>query len=129
MEKPEIGILAERKGRMEDMNRIIHRIGGVLMFLVKLPFRILSLPVLALLIVVRVASLLVTGISSLVTNLIGMTALLAAAGIWMFQLGSDHDACMMLGFGLFLILAPRAADWIVDKATMLIAKITFLIIV
>ena len=99
------------------------------MFLVKLPFRILSLPVLALLIVIRVASLLVTGISSLVTNLIGMTAVLAAAGIWMFQLGSDHDACMMLGFGLFLILAPKAADWMVDKATTLIAKITFLIIV
>ena len=99
------------------------------MFLVKLPFRILSLPVLPLLIVIRVASLLVTGISSLVTNLIGMTAVLAAAGIWMFQLGSDHDACMMLGFGLFLFLAPKAADWIVDKATTLIAKITFLIIV
>lgn len=99
------------------------------MFLVKLPFRILSLPVLALLIVIRVASLLVTGISSLVTNLIGMTAVLAAAGIWMFQLGSNYDASMMLGFGLFLFLAPKAADCIVDKATALIAKITFLIIV
>ena len=99
------------------------------MFLVKLPFRILSLPVLALLIVIRVASLLVTGISSLVTNLIGMTAVLAAAGIWMFQLGSDHDASMMLGFGLFLFLAPKAVDWIVDKATTLIAKITCLITV
>ena len=99
------------------------------MFLVKLPFRILSLPVLALLIVIRVASLLVTGISSLVTNLLGMTAVLAAAGIWMFRLGSDHDASMMLGFGLFLFLAPKAADWIVDKATTLIAKITCLITV
>ena len=105
------------------MNRIIHRIGGVLMFLVKLPFRILSLPVLALLIVIRVASLLLTGISSLVTNLIGMTAILAAAGIWMFQLGSDHDAYMMLGFGLFLFLAPKGADWSVDKATSLCARL------
>ena len=96
------------------------------MFLVKLPFRILSLPVLALLIVIRVASLLLTGISSLVTNLIGMIAVLAAAGIWMFQLGSNYDAYMMLGFGLFLFLAPKAADWIVDKATTLIAKITCL---
>lgn len=97
------------------------------MFLVKLPFRILSLPVLALLIVIRVASLLVTGISSLVTNLIGMTAVLAATGIWMFQLGSNREAYMMLGFGLFLFLAPRIADWIVDKVTALIAKITCLI--
>ena len=99
------------------------------MFLVKLPFRVLSLPVLVLLIVIRVASLLVTGISSLVTNLIGMTAVLAAAGIWMFQLGRAHDAYMMLAFGLFLFLAPKAADWIVDKATTLIAKITCLITV
>ena len=93
------------------------------MFLVKLPFRILSLPVLALLIVIRVASLLVTGISSLVTNLLGITAVLAAAGIWMFQLGSDHDAYMMLGFGLFLFLAPKAADWIMGKATSLCARL------
>ena len=93
------------------------------MFLVKLPFRILSLPILALLIVIRVASLLVTGVSSLVTNLIGSAAVLAAAGIWMFQLGSDKDAYMMLGFGLFLFLAPRIADWIVEKSTMLIARI------
>lgn len=92
------------------------------MFLVKLPFRILSLPMLALLIVIRVASLLLTGVSSLVTNLIGSAAVLAAAGIWMFRLGSDHDAYIMLGFGLFLFLAPKAADWIVDKTTMLIAK-------
>ena len=99
------------------------------MFLIKLPFRILSLPILALLIVIRVASLLVTGISSLVTNLIGMTAVLAAAGIWMFQVGSDHDAYMMLGFGLFLFLAPKAADWIVNKVITLIAKITCLITV
>ena len=98
------------------------------MFLVKLPLRLLSLPVLALLIVIRIASLLITGISFFVTTLIGSAAVLAAAGIWMFQLGSDHDAYMMLGFGLFLFLAPKIADWIVDKATAPIAKIMFLII-
>lgn len=99
------------------------------MLLVKLPFRLLSLPVLALLIVIRIASLLITGVSSLVTNLISSVAVLVAAGIWIFQLGSGHDAYMMLGFGLFLFLAPKIAEWIVDKATVLIAKIMFLIIV
>ena len=97
------------------------------MFLVKLPFRLLSLPVLALLIVIRIASLLITGVSSLITNLIGSVAVLAAAGIWMSQLGSNRDAYMMLGFGLFIFLAPKIADWIVDKVTALIAKITCLI--
>lgn len=93
------------------------------MFLVKLPFRILSLPILALLIVIRVASLLVTGISSLVANMIGIAAVLAASGIRMFQLGSDRDAYVMLGFGLLLFLAPKAADWIVGKATSLCARL------
>lgn len=97
------------------------------MFLVKLPFRLFSLPVLALLVVIRIVSLLITGVSSIVTNLIGSVAVLAAAGIWMFRLGSDRDAYMMLGFGLFLFLTPKIADWIVDKVTALIAKITCLI--
>lgn len=47
--------------------------------------------------------------------------------IWMLQLSSDYDTYLMLGFVLTLFLASKAADWIVDKATALIAKITRLI--
>ena len=85
------------------------------MFLVKLPFRILSLPVLALLIVIRVASLLVTGISSLVTNLIGMTAVLAAAGFTIGRSSSDMSYPELVHRGSdlvqshFLILLGGAA--------------------
>ena len=93
------------------------------MFLLKLPLKILMLPLAAVLIVIRAASVLITGVSSVVTNLIGSLAILTAAGIWMFQLGGDSDAYKMLAFGIALFIAPRAADWIVDKVTNMIVSI------
>ena len=87
------------------------------MFLLKLPFRIAALPLLAALLIVRLASALITGLSSILTNLLGMAALAAAAGIWMFNLGTNQDAYKMIGFALILFFVPHIADWLVEKAT------------
>lgn len=87
------------------------------MFLLKLPFRIAALPLLAALLIVRLASALITGLSSILTNLLGMAALAAAAGIWMFNLGANQDAYKMIGFALILFFVPHIADWLVEKAT------------
>ena len=88
-----------------------------MMFLLKLPFRIAALPLLAVLRIVRRASALITGLSSIVTNILGTAALAAAAGIWMFDLGTNQDAYKMIGFALFLFFVPHIADWLVEKAT------------
>lgn len=88
-----------------------------MMFLLKLPFRIAALPLLAVLFIVRLASALITGLSSIVTNILGTAALVAAAGIWMFNLGTNQDAYKMIGFALFLFFVPHIADWLVEKAT------------
>ena len=88
-----------------------------MMFLLKLPFRIAALPLLAVLLIVRLASALITGLSSIVTNILGTAALAAAAGIWMFDLGTNPDAYKMIGFALFLFFVPHIADWLVEKAT------------
>ena len=88
-----------------------------MMFLLKLPFRIAALPLLAVLFIVRLASALITGLSSIVTILLGTAALAAAAGIWMFNLGTNQDAYKMIGFALFLFFVPHIADWLVEKAT------------
>lgn len=88
-----------------------------MMFLLKLPFRIAALPLLAVLFIVRLASALITGLSSIVTNILGTAALAVAAGIWMFSLGTDQDAYKMIGFALFLFFVPHIADWLVEKAT------------
>ena len=87
------------------------------MFLLKLPFRIAALPLLAALLIVRLASTLITGLSSVVTNLLGTAALATAAGIWMFNLGTNQDAYKMIGFALLLFFAPQIADRLVEKVT------------
>ena len=112
------GILDGRKERRYNMiEKKKASIGGIMMFLLKLPFRIAALPLLAALIIVRLASALITGLSSIFTNIMGTAALAAAAGIWMFNLGTNQDAYKMIGFALLLFFVPRIADWLVEKVT------------
>ena len=66
------------------------------MFLLKLPFRVAALPVVLALALVQFITALVTGLSSIVTNLIGTLGISTAACIWMFHLGTDADAYRML---------------------------------
>ena len=107
--------MKERRYNMSEKKKA--SIGGIMMFLLKLPFRIAALPLLAVLLIVRLASALITGLSSIVTNILGTAALVAAAGIWMFNLGTNQDAYKMIGFALFLFFVPHIADWLVEKAT------------
>lgn len=86
------------------------------MFLLKLPFRVAALPVVLALALVQFITALITGFSSLVTNLIGTLGIATAACIWMFRLGTDADAYLMLALGIFIIVLPHVAGWIVSKA-------------
>ena len=87
------------------------------MFLLKLPFRAAAIPLLIALLAVRVASALITGLSSIVTNTICTLSFAVAAGIWMFGVGTSQDAMHVITIGLIFILIPRVADWLVEKAT------------
>lgn len=87
------------------------------MFLLKLPFRAAAIPLLIALLAVRVASALITGLSSIVTNTICTLSLAVAAGIWMFGVGTSQDAMHVITIGLIFLLIPRVADWLVEKAT------------
>ena len=87
------------------------------MFLLKLPFKFAALPLLIALLTIRFASALITGLSSIVTNMICTLAFAVAAGIWMFGVGTSQDALHVLSIGLTFLLIPRVADWLVEKAT------------
>ena len=87
------------------------------MFLLKLPFRAAAIPLLIALLAVRVASALITGLSSIVTNTICTLSLAVAAGIWMFGVGTSQDAMHVITIGLIFLLIPRVADWLVEKST------------
>ena len=86
------------------------------MFLLKLPFRVAALPVVLALALIQFLTALITGLSSIVTNLIGTLGSATAVCIWMFHLGTDADAYRMLALGIFFIVLPYAAGWIVSKA-------------
>ncbi len=86
------------------------------MFLIKLPFRIAAIPVILALTIVQLITSLITGLSSVVTNLIGILAIAAACCIRMFRLGTDADALYMLASGLLFIVLPHIAQWIINKA-------------
>lgn len=98
------------------------------MFLLKLPFRVAALPVVLALALIQFLTALITGLSSIVTNLIGTLGIATAVCIWMFHLGTDADAYRMLALGIFFIVLPYAAGWIVSKAADACAwLITFIV--
>ena len=98
------------------------------MFLLKLPFRIAALPVILALTAIQFITALITGLSSIVTNLIGTLGIATAACIWMFRLGTDADAYRMLALGIFFIVLPHAAQWVVSKVTGICARLLAFII-
>ena len=98
------------------------------MFLLKLPFRIAALPVILALTAIQFITALITGLSSIVTNLIGTLGLATTACIWMFRLGSDADAYRMLVLGIFFLVLPQVAGWIVSKAADACARLIAFIV-
>ena len=114
---PSTGILTMRKG-----------IGGVIMFLVKLPFRIAALPVILAMMVIHFVAAIIADLSSVITILLGTMAIGTAACIWMFQLGTDADAYGMLAFGIALIVFPHVAEWLLNKATDITGRLIAFVI-
>ena len=98
------------------------------MFLLKLPFRIAALPVILALTAIQFITALITGLSSIVTNLIGTLGIATAACIWMFRLGTDADAYRMLALGIFFIVLPHIAGWLICKAADLCARLIAFIV-
>lgn len=98
------------------------------MFLLKLPFRVAALPIILALTLVQFLTVLITGLSSIVTNLIGTLGIATAACVWMFHLGTDADAYRMLALGIFCIVLPHAAGWIVGKTADACARLIAFIV-
>ena len=98
------------------------------MFLLKLPFRVAALPIILALTLVQFLTVLITGLSSIVTNLIGTLGIATAACVWRFHLGTDADAYRMLALGIFCIVLPHAAGWIVGKTADACARLIAFIV-
>ena len=100
----------------------------MIMFLLKLPFRLAAIPLIAALAIVQFFTSLIAGISSIVTNLIGLLGITAACCIWMFHLGTNADAYYMLAVGTIFILLPHIAQWLVSSVGNVLIRIVAFIV-
>lgn len=76
------------------------------MRLLKLPLKIAALPVILILYLIQELGLLASSLTSVVTNLLGLAAILVSIAIRMFDLGTVQNSMHMLFTGLALFAVP-----------------------
>ena len=87
-----------------------------MMKLFKLPFKIASLPIIAVLLVFQLVGAILIGMSSIVTKLLATVFILGTIA----GLATSAPANMIYqsaGIGAFFAIAPHIAVWILDKFT------------
>ena len=88
----------------------------VLMKLLKLPLRIATLPLIAILLVFQLISSLIVGLTSIVTNLLATVFLIGSVAGWIANAPSGL-IFQTVGLGIFFAFAPHIAGWLLEKVT------------
>ena len=86
--------------------------------LLKLPLRIATLPLIAILLVFQLISSLIVGLTSIVTNLLATVFLIGSIAGWIANAPSDL-IFQTVGLGIFFACAPHIAGWLLKKVTAL----------
>ena len=96
--------------------------------LLKLPLRIATLPLIAILLVFQLISSLIIGLTSIVTNLLATVLLFGSLAGWI----ANAPGGMIFqteGLGIFFAFAPHIAGWSLEKVTDLtLSLLDFLLI-
>ena len=96
--------------------------------LLKLPLRIATLPLIAILLVFQLISSLIVGLTSIVTNLLATVFLFGSLAGWIAN-ASNGMIFQTAGLGIFFAFAPHIAGWLLDKVTDLtLVLLDFLLI-
>ena len=96
--------------------------------LLKLPLRIATLPLLAILLVFQLISSLIVGLTSIATNLLATVFLFGSLAGWIANAPSGL-IFQTVGFGIFFAFAPHIAGWLLEKVTDLtLGLLDFLLI-
>ena len=85
------------------------------MRILKMLLRLACLPVLIAVLLVHIATAVVIGLSSVVTNLLGTFFISGACVEWIAN-APPVMAWQAAGIGVFLLLAPHIAGWLNTKA-------------
>ena len=84
--------------------------------LLKLPLRIATLPLIAILLVFQLISSIIVGLTSIVTNLLATVFLIGSVAGWIANAPSNL-IFQKAGLGIFFAFAPHIAGWLLDKVT------------
>ena len=84
--------------------------------LLKLPLRIATLPLIAILLVFQLISSLIVGLTSIVTNLLATVFLFGSLAGWIANAPSNLIFQTAV-LGIFFAFAPHIAGWLLGKAT------------
>ena len=84
--------------------------------LLKLPLRIATLPLIAILLVFQLISSLIVGLTSIVTNLLATVFLIGSVAGWIAN-APNGMIFQTAGFGIFFAFAPHIAGWLLKKVT------------
>ena len=84
--------------------------------LLKLPLRIATLPLIAILLVFQLISSIIVGLTSIATNLLAMVFLIGSVAGWIANAPSGL-IFQTVGLGIFFAFAPHIAGWLLEKVT------------
>ena len=84
--------------------------------LLKLPLRIATLPLIAILLVFQLISSIIVGLTSIVTNLLATVFLIGSVAGWIANAPSGL-IFQTVGLGIFFAFAPHIAGWLLEKIT------------
>jgi len=82
--------------------------------LLKLPLRIATLPLIAILLVFQLISSLIVRLTSIVTNLLAMVFLIGSVAGWIANAPSNL-IFQTAWLGIFFAFAPHIAGWLLEK--------------
>ena len=84
--------------------------------LLKLPLRIATLPLIAILLVFQLISSIIVGLTSIATNLLATVFLFGSLAGWIANAPSVL-IFQTVGLGIFFAFAPHIAGWLLEKIT------------
>lgn len=94
--------------------------------ILKLPFLIASLPIIAALMAFQLIVSIIVGLTSIATNLLAVV-FIAGSVIGFAVATSAAMVWQAAGLGVFFVLAPHMAAWLLDKlSNLMIAMLDFL---
>ena len=88
----------------------------MLLKLIKLPLRLVAIPVLLALLVLQLLGAVLIGLSFVVTHLLASVFLIGAIAGWLVH-AQPWMVWQAVGIGLFFAVAPSLATWLLNRVT------------